>query len=107
MTAKACYARFYRARPYIAGADGNVIYGKVTALTVPTTAATGQSGEGELVTLGTTNYDLTELNVDEPPVEFDEPTENIFLSFINFLISKLVEFLDKIVSFIMNSEVIK
>ena len=95
------------ARPYIVGADGNVIYGKVTALTVPTNTAAGQSGEGELVTLGTTNYDLTELNVDEPPVEFDEPTENVFLSFINSLLSKLVEFLDKIVSFIMNSEVIK
>lgn len=95
------------ARPYIVGADGNVIYGKVTALTVPTNTAAGQSGEGELVTLGTTNFDLTELNVDEPPVEFDEPTENAFLSFINSLLSKLVEFLDKIVSFIMNSEVIK
>ena len=92
-------------RPYIVDKDGNVIYGNTSEvkLTDPTRPS-GQGSDGELVTLGSEVYDLTELNSDgEAEVTFDEPTEKSPFDYLTVLFAKLVEMLKTLISFIMNS----
>lgn len=105
------------ARPYIIDKNNNVIYGTPTLVDGTTTYGEptvvilktpdrieGQSSDGELITLGSQSYDLTELNSDgEAPVEFNEPTEKSLFDRIADLFAKLVSIIKTFIAYIMNT----
>ena len=105
------------ARPYIIDKNNNVIYGTPTLVDGTTTygeptvvilkapdRTEGQSSDGELITLGSQSYDLTELNSDgEATVEFNEPTEKSLFDRIADLFAKLVSIIKTFIAYIMNT----
>lgn len=105
------------ARPYIIDKNNNVIYGTPTLVGGTTTYGEptvvilkapdrieGQASDGELITLGSQSYDLTELNSDgEATVEFNEPTEKSPFDMIADLFAKLVSIIKTFIAYIINT----
>ena len=93
------------ARSYIIDANGNVKYGDVKALTV-----TASDNTSEIGTLGCESFDLTAINAEsDTPADptDDTPTEQSPIEKIMSILSKLVDFIKKILEFFKISEVIK
>ncbi|GEM_PF-3326095 len=105
------------ARPYIIDKNNNVIYGTPTLVGDTTTygeptvvilktpdQTEGQASDGELITLGSQSYDLTELNSDgEANVEFNEPAEKSPFDMIADLFAKLVSIIKTFIAYIINT----